>query len=352
MLEGPRPEVYGRGDWQALVVALMLAALAAGCSRTPASEIGAPGAPPGVDPERVFFTSSVCAAAVMTLPGGKLDVGCPFHPPFDRPEQKPDGKLSRFTGDPLRLCTIDAIYRGSFTRAGAKQAVLSFAACKNNPPHDDEWDAAYPGSALLVEDAGGRWSTIAYEPGVNADACLVDSRATGRDVLLCRSGLRAGNAGGITYFFSLDFALPARRAGTFAKVYDGTLLCASIPEPPGASGGEPLLLPHGLVTVKVTDFVIADVNTDGIGDLVVDVERARAAPSAALDAKAVAACKRNPEAHEDSVLPPPTKTRLAFVSRGDVIAPTDATRRVLEAWLTEVGDNGGLTEAAPPPLVE
>jgi hypothetical protein len=111
-------------------------------------------------------------------------------------------------------------------------------------------------------------------------------------------------------------------------------------------------LPHGLVTVKVTDFVIADVNTDGIGDLVVDVERARAAPSAALDAKAVAACKRNPEAHEDSVLPPPTKTRLAFVSRGDVIAPTDATRRVLEAWLTEVGDNGGLTEAAPPPLVE
>ena len=299
-----------------LVRALIVTTLAVGCSRAPFSPgpyaSPLPVDPAGVDPERVLFTSSVCAAATMTLPDGKLDVGCPSHPPFDRPEQKPDGKLSRFTGDPLRFCSIDAIHRGSFTRAGAKQAVLSFAQCKANPPHDDVWDAAYPGSALLVEDIGGRWTPTAYEPGVNARFCLVDRRADGRDVLLCRSGLEAGAAGGVTYFFLLDFARAARRSGTFAKVFDDLR-----------------------DTVKVTDFRLADLNADGTGDLVVDVERARAAPSAGL-----------------AVLPPPTKTELAFVSRGDGFVPTDATRRVLEGWLTEVGDQGGVGEAAPPALGE
>ena len=299
-------------------------------------------APPGVDPRRVLFASSVCAAATMTLPDGSLDVGCPSHPPFDRPEQKPDGKLTRFTGDPLRFCGIDAIHEGSFTRPGARQAFIAFAQCKENPPHDDDWDTGNPGSGVLVEEIAGRWAAIGYEPAVNARSCVVRRRPDARDVLLCRAGFEAGLAGGVTYLFLLDVAREGKHAVTFATIFDDMLLCAGLSPP---APGE-LRLPNGLTTVSIEGFAAASAGS--AVDLVVDVDRAHAAASPALDARAARACARGPSASAKSVLPPPTRSRLEFALRGDDVVPTEPTRRALAAWKGEVDDHGGVAAAAPP----
>jgi hypothetical protein len=307
-----------------------------------------PPAPPGADAESVVFVGSICAAATMTI-GHSVLVGCRSHPPFTQADQKPDGTIPPFTGDERRFCALERIYRGSFTRPGARQAVLSFAQCMDNG--SDEWDSGFPGSAVLVEEIDGRWREVSYEAGVNLPRCLTRRSAEGRDVLVCRSGLAAPPSGGIWYVFLLDFARPGRHAGTLALMYTDTFGCASLgPPTPGA-----LRVPNGLVSLEIGDLRLDSAGDAGTNDVVVDVTRARAAPSATLDARVTAACKLAPNVGglERSLAPPATKTRLRFVTHGDVIVPTEPSRRALDAWKTEAPDGmNGLTEAAPPPLVE
>ena len=184
-----------------------------------------PAAPPGADPEKVKLAASICAASTFTHPLTKtLEVGCRSHPPFDLPEQKPDGKLPPFTDDPLRLCVLEKVYKGSFSRPGAKQAALSFSQCKENDPNAT-WDMGFPGSMVLVEEVAGRWKAIRYELGVNTSACLQSHRTDGRDVLLCRSGLGAGSAGEVIYFFAMDFALSKKTVTPLAKMFSNAFTC-------------------------------------------------------------------------------------------------------------------------------
>jgi hypothetical protein len=271
-------------------------------------------------------------------------VGCRSHPPFDAPDQRPDGTLPAFTGDPLRFCALDAVYRGSFTRAGATQAVLSFAACKDNDP-DAVWDSGLPGSAVLVERTADRWRAVAYEPSVNLGQCVQPRRADGRDLLLCRSGLTAPPAGTITYVLALDFARPAKRAGSIARMFGDEFGCAWLPT---AAAGAPLL-PRGLVSLRITEFRLGDRDAGANRDLVVEVERARVPPSPALDTKVAAACKRDPRASARAWFPAATRTRLVFTPAGDGYVGTAATRATLDAWQAEAPDGfNGLMEAAPP----
>jgi hypothetical protein len=311
-----------------------------------------PPVPPGVDPESVLFAASICAAATMKV-GNSVLVGCRSHPPFDRPEQKPDGMLPPFIGDEHRFCALGGVYRGSFTRPGARQAVLSFAQCMDNG--SDEWDMGLPGSAVLVEEVGGRWRAVSYEPSVNLLRCSTLQYADGRDALVCRSGFAAPPSGGIWYVFLLDFARPGRHAGTVALMYGDTFGCAWLnPPDPGE-----LRLPEGLVSLEMGDLHLvaaSDAGTAGAGttDVIVDVERARAAPSQALDGRVAAACKRDPNVQglERSLAPPATTTRLRFVTRGDDLVPTEPSRLALETWKAEApAGMHGLTEAAPPQLV-
>jgi hypothetical protein len=289
-----------------------------------------------VDPEKFMFTASVCAVAVMSRPDGRVEVGCPSHPPFDAPEQKPNGKVNRYEDDVLGLCTIDAIYKGSFTRAGAKQAILSFEQCYENPPYRDAWDAANPGSAVLVEETDGRWRARGYVPGVNAASCLKVPVAGGREILACRSGFGAPPSMSLHYFFQMDFAKPKdKRARSFALMYLDSLTCPFL-----IQGTD-----HGLVMQNVTEFRLS-----GSGEIVAEVARARAAPSPAFDAKVAASCKKNPELDPWTLLPRPTKTKLEFKTRGENIVPTEATKKVLAQWETQAGEDRVPVGVAPPAM--
>lgn len=294
-----------------------------------------PAGPPGADPLDVAIAASVCAAAYLPNDDGRQPtIGCRSHPPFTNPEQRPDGKLPVFAGDDLlQFCAIQKVYRGSFLRAGVKQAVVSFSQCKDNDP-GATWDSAFPGSAMLVEEAGDRWKTLDFRDGVNIHECLQDRRSDGRDVLLCQSNLWAGSAGHKSYFFALDFGRPERPMDTLAQIFGDTLSCFAL---------EPAFtLPSGFVSFEIEKASLSDVDKNGTPDLVVDVSRARAAPSPALDAKVRASCMANAQADGRSLLPPPRKTRLVFLAQKDGFSATPATRQALDAWKAEApaGFNG------------
>lgn len=291
-----------------------------------------PAGPPGADPLDVAVAASVCAAAYLPSDDGRAPtIGCRSHPPFEKPEQRPDGKLPVFAGDDLlTFCAVQKVYRGSFLRPGARQAVVSFSQCKDNDP-GATWDSAFPGSAMLVEEAGDRWKTIAFQDGVNIEACLQDRRADGRDVLLCQSNLWAGSAGHKSYFFALDFGRPDRPVDTLAQIYGDTLSCFAL---------EPAFtLPSGFVSFQIEKTSLSDVDKNGAPDLVVDVSRARAAPSPALDAKVRAVCMNSAQADGQSLLPPPKKTRLVFLAQRDGFSPTPATRQAIDAWKAEAPEH-------------
>lgn len=298
-----------------------------------------PPAPPGTDPEMAMFAASICAASYLDK-----DVGCRSHPPFVRPDQKPDGKFVEHQGDPLLFCAIDKIFHGSFTKAGAKQAVVSFTQCKESA--EAMWDAGFPGSAVLTEEIDGRWRAIGYEPDVNVGGCRQVHRRDGRDVLVCQGGLAAPPSGVVTFFFAVDFAHAGPKgnhATSFAKVFGDMPSCGL------ADTG----LPDGLIYLKIIRAKFADTNHDGTDDLAVTVERAQRPASPALDAKLRAACKGAPGMLDArALLPPPRRSTLQFTSDGERFVPTAATRKLLDKWAKEGPESFNGLLGAGPPLAE
>jgi hypothetical protein len=215
---------------------------------------------------------------------------------------------------------------------------VSFEQCAEP---DVVWDAGNPGSAVLVEERGGRWRAVETEGAANLQLCLQNRRADGRDVLLCRSNLGAPPAGNVIYFFLLDFAR-SPPSGSLAKVFGDMPLCGAGPE----------LFSSGLTSLEVADMQLADLNRDGTKDLVVKVARSHLPPSAALDAKVRASCQGDPGmADFKRLLPPPQVATLAFLSHGDSFAPSAATEKLIEAWKAESPDRfNGLELVGPPPL--
>jgi hypothetical protein len=333
----------GRPAASASHAPVAIAAAGSGAADARDEEAETPGVPippsPGVDRDEVIFASSICAAAYM----GRL-VGCRSHPPFVRPEQKPDGKLAAFTGDPLELCAIEKVSRGSFTRPGATQALLGFGPCKDEPRVT--WDMANPGSVVLVEQIEGRWKAIGYEDGVNSRSCFQVRRSSsqgGRDILLCRSSLGAFTAGQVFYFFMVDFGRTAKRAATIARLYsDMAPSCMSVDRG----------FPSGYVELEIAGVTLSDVNADGTNDLVVRVKRARVPPSPSFDAKVRAMCKRRgPSEDIHALLPPAEETTIELVSGADGYAPSPASQKTLAKWRAEAPDDfNGLVGVGPPDL--
>jgi hypothetical protein len=308
-----------------------------------------PPAPPGADPEEVNLAVSICAAAYEpTLPNAApskrahpMRVGCRSHPPFVAPEEKPDGTLPRYQGDETGFCAIDRVYRGSFSRPGAVEAVVSLAQCRDG----DEWDMGMPGSAVLAEQIGGRWRAVAYERAANLTSCKQARLPGGRDILVCQSGFGAFSTGMIDYAFVLDFARKEEvHAGTLAILYSDMDLCNSLQ----ANGNK---LPSGVTYAVLEDVAVTDVNHDGLPDVVLAVERSHIGPSPGLDDRVRASCKRG-EKLDRKHLVPPTKTRLELLGDGTSFALSAESAKELAAWTSESPENlNGLSGAAPPPLV-
>jgi len=198
-----------------------------------------------------------------------------------------------------------------------------------------------PGSAVVVEEVAGRWRAVTSETNLNVGGCRAMRRLDGHDVLVCQSAHDAGNIGSLTYFFLLDFARAAPRATTFAWLYDEADLydCSS-------HGPSDPLLPDGLAGLRVAKVSFVDVNADKATDLVIDVERAYAGPSAALEGRAKAICQKN--GAMKTVLPAPTSTRLEIVDVKGRFVPAPATQKLLDAWRAQSPHVTQLDGAAPP----
>jgi hypothetical protein len=219
------------------------------------------------------------------------------------------------------------VYRGSFTRAGAKQAVLAFSQCKENDPNAT-WDAGSPGSAMVVEENAGRWKAVAFEDAVNTQACILHHRADGRDVLVCQSGFGAGSAGSTELVFVLDFT--RKREPSLVALFSDGLVCAV------TAGGAGPLFPSGFASARILDVKLVDVDKDGAEDVVVRVRRARVPPSAALEARVASLCKRSPQTNDGSALLPASKdTTLELLNQADAFVASPATRKTLDAWTAE-----------------
>jgi hypothetical protein len=249
-------------------------------------------------------------------------VVCRSHPPFDRPGRQPDGALPRYApqGDRPRDGEADevkAVFRGSFTRPGATQALLTLCS----------WNASELGDTALLEQAGGRWRAVAY--GGYAPSCLESRRADGHDALLCHGGepSTCDNAS-LPAIYLLDFRGGAERRDVLVTLPAPDVACWFY-GPSDTWGTEGLRLPGGLHWTRFPVFRLADLNHDGVDDLVVEVEVAAAQPSAALDAKATAICKKGLDGSLATLLPPARRVRLEFLSDGDAMTASEATRKTL-----------------------
>jgi len=123
---------------------------------------------------KLEVAASVCSAA-LKHDAGKLQVGCRACPPFDR-ATGPDGRV---VVDPQEeFYEIEAVYPGSFTRTGAREAAVVMAGCE---PHAGNY-----GGTLLVEWAGGVWLNKSYRSGFHPSECKLFGLAEARDILVCR----------------------------------------------------------------------------------------------------------------------------------------------------------------------
>lgn len=280
--------------------------------------------PPGADATHVELLQSVCALAWLPDEQGKVTVGCTSHPPFVEREQLPSGDLPRFSRDRMDLCTIAAVYRGSFSRPAVSEAVVAFDEC-----HDDgdsfSSSSFFSRSVLLLERVDGRWKATAYEAAKDASDCLVRTVPNDRDTIVCRSSFAASRLGEITYLYTIDFGKKTdNRIDTFARFYANLFECDWFEE-------SKWQLDYGFVTFKIDQFSVSPAT----GAVEIDVQRGRLAPSASLATKVRAECKKRPTSDGKAIAARPQTTRLTFPPRGHSFAPDPTAEKLLDAWSAE-----------------
>jgi hypothetical protein len=131
--------------------------------------------------EKLAVAASVCAAAVQRE-GNAVRVGCRSCPPFDA-AHGPDGRIAVLdatnatNATNAELFELEAVFNGSFSKAGAMEAAAVFNGCE---PHSDNW-----GGTLLVEWKGNAWSAASYRSGFHPLFCLPFPKPGAHDVLVC-----------------------------------------------------------------------------------------------------------------------------------------------------------------------
>ncbi|MBI5534278.1 MAG: hypothetical protein HY898_16255 [Deltaproteobacteria bacterium] len=279
-----------------------------------------PAAPAGADRERFSFAASVCAVAVKH-DKGKVQVGCRECPPFESTASQPDGSVAV---DPDSFFQLEAVVRGSFTRAGAEQAALVFEGCE---PHSSNY-----GGTLLVEKAADGWNAVHYASAFHPRECKTFRRPDGRDILVCRY-LDAHQTTGTDQISSFDFAQAS--PDDPEKGWDSVLTVSD--NSYSACMGTP---PWGFSASNVVSYGFRDVNADGKPDLFIQVRRASVSYSKALEDKISKACqqqiKTNPDAmpvvKPSTFLSAPVTVTLEYLFDGTKFVPTAATDKRLKAW--------------------
>ncbi|HEY8079519.1 MAG TPA: hypothetical protein VIF62_35555 [Labilithrix sp.] len=290
--------------------------------------------PAGADPELATIAASICAAGYRVEDGKKV-LGCRKPPPFDRKDRGPDGTFPEHTGDATTFCPFEILARGAFTRADPEQIALRFDACHEE---SETWDVGMPGSVVVVEARGGGYEVVAVALDVNANRCR-KTKIGALDYFVCQSAFAAGGFGAVTYFFTLLF-VKAPWARTFVRLYDDAEVFTCV-----TRAGDPKLAPDGLVAVAV-----AGMHERGIEDgemlVTIDVDRARATPSAALESRLLSLCGK--EGSAAAALPPKQRFHLEFTGFGPPLHARPETQKLLDAWEKETPGLTQLRGATPP----
>lgn len=293
-----------------------------------------PKAPPGVDPEQVAIAASICRASLQGVV-----VGCVG--------DEPNGILDTTEVAPERLCAIEKVIHGSFTRAGANEALVGFSFCL--PPDKPIMPYGQYGSAVVVEAAGSRWRRVVTEYNLDlrsdeSGSCVPHRRADGRTMLLCHTLWPPA----MKVLFSVDFqrAVPRKTMLGWLYAYNPDVTCPDASQPD-------LPLPHDFTWARTSlafrSFELADINADGKPDLVVRVRRASVPSSRSFEATLRRRCARGIKTvSTSSLLPRPIDVQLEFLNHDDTFAPSPSTRKRMETWnAEEQGEWGGFAAQFP-----
>jgi hypothetical protein len=328
-----------------LTGAVTTSAAAPNAAMTIASLSGPERIPPGADPLQVAIARSICNAAFQrkTTQAGKVvvAVGCRSEPPFTRPDEQPRGIVTEYTGDFKGFCEIDAVYKGSFTQAGAEQFAVSFAQCIDQASDADSWDSAKHGSLALLEKNAAGFKVLKVQPRVNASVCTVGRKGTdGRDLqyLVCQSGLWAQTV--VDYVYAVDFTRSLPYARSLAVLFSNPSLdCMTLDTKDTKS--------NALTNLEVVKVNTKETDANGATKVTVEVNRRYSPMTPSIATRLSALCKNNKGEHIaiTPLLPPAEKTTLIFEGPG--IKPTPGTQKVMAQWGAESRDILGLRPHAP-----
>ncbi|NUO54387.1 MAG: hypothetical protein HOV80_36545 [Polyangiaceae bacterium] len=283
-----------------------------------------PPTPAGIDKERFEVLASLCAVGMFTSPTATY-VGCRSTPPFEKPDELPDGTL-RDVDDPYKICILSDYYRGSFSAPGKDEAILALDAC-----NEDRVNDITPGNILLAEKVSGVWRITGFQPDTNAHDCKLAKRPD-RTMLVCEAGMGAFSDGALDWRYSLDFAEPqGRRIKVFTKLYRSP--------PTSCMVGAEILGERGIVLVNTTDEKWVDIDKDGDLDITFTLERAAVLPSAALAKKVEAQCAKNKDAapfvNLEKLAGPRKRFSIQIKAEATSFVPTPESQKVLDAWGAE-----------------
>ena len=283
-----------------------------------------PPTPAGIDEERFQILASLCAVGIFTSPTQTL-VGCRSTPPFEKPDELPDGTV-RTVDDPYKICILSDYYRGSFSGVGKDEAILALDACNEDRAND-----ITPGNILLTEKVGGVWRITGLVPDTNAHDCKLANRPD-RTMLVCEAGMGAFSDGALDWRYSLDFAEPqGRRIKVFTKLYRSPPTSCMV-------GGE-ILGERGIVLVHTTDEKWVDIDKDGDLDITFTLQRAAVPPSAALAKKVEAQCAKNKDAapfvNLEKLAGPHKRFSIQIKAEATSFVPTPESQKLLDAWGAE-----------------
>jgi hypothetical protein len=269
------------------------------------------------------YLGSICGVATLKL-GGKLNVGCRACPPFNNAVKWPDGQIVELTQQDFGFCALSAVYEGSFTRAGAKQVVLSMES-------PFMVGSAFDQNAVVVEFDGKRWRVIAYSLSTKSSDSLLFRRDDGTDVLVGHDSFGAFFDGAVSWFYAIDFTKPRKdRWACFGKVAFNAfdVICAMFSDPTEMI---PFSDPN-VIHFAVKDTKLDDLDGDGTPELVATVGYVSQPPNKAVQDKVRLGCQGRDHLPLSSFLPRKKEHALAFRYEGGKFVPTLATRKLLEVW--------------------
>ena len=269
-------------------------------------------APPHADERKLVFAQSVCAAAVQRH-GGRVRVGCRGCPPFGEASPLPDGTIAE---SPAAFRELVAIHTGSFTRAGADQALLQLSGCHS-------MDQGGSGS-LLVEKAEASWyyRPLLLAPELSADQCLVFGATLGA-LLVCRERFASGG-------HTRDEIVVHRFAAGPPPKHTRESLITAKSLADAACG----YVGMDIVAAEVRTMSAKDVDADGLADLRLEVSYAMSKADERRDKKLEAVCRgirpgidRTPT---ERFMPKATRATVDFLFDGQRLVPTPAAKEWVE----------------------